>query len=188
MTKTKIDYAAWKKELLPFWQDGLPYKAYFTVKTAYSIKGEGPFVRVFENELSTTDMYCEFITLDEQLHHGPNRVLYKLPYNPNFAAKYDLIDKKTDVYLVPLKDFVEVSANTKGSKYVVTPASKATPKTYSKSPVTATPEKVDFTGTKAQEEKLIPVMGMSVKDLFAVIHKIPVADNDEINQLIHKYL
>jgi hypothetical protein len=42
---------------------------------------------------------------------------------------------------------------------------------------------------KASEQKMLPpVMGISARDLFAIIHKIPVADNEDINELIHKYI
>ena len=156
MSEKRINYDQWRKDLQPFWEKKIS-GGYFVVKPAYTIKGAGPFVRVLRSELEKGDIYCEFINLNEELYHKDRR-LYKLDYNPNYAAKYDM-------FLLQMADFKPVAVT--DSKKISIPSK---------------PE-------KASEQKMLPpVMGISARDLFAIIHKIPVADNEDINELIHKYI
>lgn len=162
-TKEKVDYTKWRADLQPFWESSLPDKAYFSVKPMYTKQGRGPFVRMLKSELENGDVYCEFINLDNEMYFSDRR-LYKLNYNPNFSVKYKLVEGKKDIYLLDLSDFTLVENTPSKMKY---------------------PEREERILHSLRE---ISILELTAQDLYAIIHKEPVSNKPEINDLISKNL
>ena len=80
---------------------GVP-KAYFCAKTAHIPHGrDGKVIGLFSSELSHGDpVYIEFVDMDYNIVDA-SRMLYKFPYTPDFATKYEI---KKNQYLIPVEE------------------------------------------------------------------------------------
>jgi len=170
-TKERVNYARVKKELNPYWEAQIG-KAYFTPKVIYKNE-KGQFVtKVFKSELSKGDFHCEFINTDETTFHK-DRTLYKLIPRADFQKVYEVAASSDDLFIVPVSDFQVV--DTQSSAYLF-----GEPRSTSKSST----KEVDSIGG-AVDNVLLQI---TVRDLFAIIHKTPISKNEEINNLIRKYI
>lgn len=157
--KEKIDYAKWNKDLKPYWDKTLPSDAWFVAKPAYMKGGKGPFVRVLKNELAKGDLYCEFISLDNELYFSDRR-LYKLPFNPRYDSTYKLVDDKTDIYLLSVENFTLVEQSVGSTAYIGKPA------------------------ITTKEFKDYNLLELTASDLFAIVHQVPVSNKEDLNSFI----
>jgi hypothetical protein len=184
-------------EFKPFWQpifDSFPNpNVHFTSKLCYmgkefSTDGSSRMecVRFFPSELNNVNgIYIELYNWDQVAYHTGHRVLYYLPYDPEWKSK-------TSVYK-------EVSVNPTSAKFTSTFAVKLTHLTLinqtsvsSSTPIITAPETED---TLFNEDLLTDAFlemdddhytKMTIRDLYCMLQNVPMSNKKWLNGLIEK--
>lgn len=142
--------------------DKIDYDVVYRPKLCYTPKGKDTkHISFFVSELKLgKDIYTEFIS-SEYESEDPKRTLWKWKYDPEWDKNYEPVKKGNVIerYLVPVSDLVFVSSNDK-------------------------PAEVDFELNDPETD--LPVDQLTVRDLFAIFHKVPVSRKKFLNELITK--
>lgn len=186
MTTTKpsqVDYKGLKKEHASYWANYIKETNY-NVKVIFSQNKE-LVTKLFENEIIKGDFYCEFVNTDESFFHS-ERKLYKYIPRRDFEKRYKQATSRDDLYIVPISDFELVA--TQSSAFLfgeVRSSSKSSKNTSSDYIPKENGKSIDDSIGGAVDNTLLQI---TIRDLFAIIHKTPISNNEEINNLIRKYI
>lgn len=131
-------------------------------------------VGFFDSELSVgKDIYVEFV----DRYHSPedaHRRLYHWKYDPNYpmSLEQDTSDKRFVKYLVPVTEFRLVEESVLELPWKEDVNEPTLPKKEQK---------------KTVENSLndMPVSDMTVRDLFAILHRKPISQKAWLNELIN---
>lgn len=157
-SKSKIDINKKTNELKPFWNNKLRDGEYFRAKVTYKPSThDEPLFRMFKSELEKGDVYIELLNIKSGFYYPNKRILFKLPYNPNYDSTYENVEGQSENYMIPLSFLIKVDER-EGSIYF-----------------------------KDESETLPLVSNMNAQDLYAVIHKQPVSKNENINNMIRRF-
>jgi len=147
--------------------DKIGYDVAYLPKLCYKPKiKDGLHISFFPSELRAgVDLYTEFISKDYD-SEDQTRTLYKWAYNPNWEDIYTAVTKAgsniVSYYLVPVTDLIPIERVVES-------------------------EGIDETVLELGDPDLdLPLDQMSMRDLFAILHKQPVSQKKWLNQLINK--
>lgn len=175
----KINRKTKTAELLEFHKDKIKANQIsnplFIPKCAYQPSGmEGLHLGFFESELKRgagADIYTEFVSIDLD-PEDPDRNLYKLRYNPHYAEEYVTTEPNSNGhvrYLIPVDELIKIEY-----PEIIEEDNEEYPSSLFP----------DF--ELMDPDKDAPLNRMTIKDLFAVMHKKPVSDKKWLNDLINK--
>jgi hypothetical protein len=158
---------------------------YFAVKLAYKPAGKNEMlVSMFISELERKDgMYMELIDFDNHpIHDKP--VLYKYRHNPYYKSEY-VYDpprekKNFETYLVPVSE-LEIIAG----KLPMDISETSQPKVETKTKISIPLEmKEPVTESIYAEKEDAHYSELTVRDIAAMLMRIPVSNKKWLNQLI----
>lgn len=139
---------------------------FFVPKSAYIPRGKSEHhVGIFPSEFKRgVDIYMEFTSFD-LVPEDPQRTLYKLRANPYYDEEYEQTEDANFRYLVPVSELEVV-------KFEV----------IEEEPVQATlfPDFNDM----ISEDDDCKLSDLTARDLFAIMHKVPVSKKEWLNKLI----
>jgi len=141
----------------------LDYDVFYKPKMCYRPKGkDSKHISFFISELKAEkDIYTEFVSR-EYISEDPTRTLYRWNYNPSWAEDYDSVKSKDGIierYLVPVSELIVIP-------HVV-------------------PTK-DIILELDNPDVDMPIDQITIRDLFAVLHKEPVSQKSWLNDIITK--
>lgn len=137
-----------------------------------------PYISLFESEVKREpEMYIEITDFDNN-PVDESRKLYRLRFNAFYKEEYETVPyNETEVrYLVPFSDLEEVTFSTEKLK------------TESKGVRTTTLD--DVLGLLDDElpdpDDDLPVSQLTIRDLVAILHRVPVSKKKWLNDIIKK--
>lgn len=166
-TKTDPDVIHKRIEELRKYHSGtfkkIGYDVVYKPKMCYRPKGKDTqHISFFVSELKAgKDIYTEFVSRDF-ISEDPTRTLYQWKYNPNWAEVYDSVvgkDGLTERYLIPVADLVVVPHEEPSNDIVL---------------------------ELNNPDLDMPIDQITIRDLFAVLHKKPVSMKSWLNDIITK--
>jgi hypothetical protein len=141
-------------------------------------------IRFFANELNSGDLYVELYDWDQIHYDSTHRVLYKLPFDPEWKSKtndYKEIKKdKFSSYAIKLSKFQMVNK---------TDIKSATPQ-LTKKPLLDLPFEDPFQeelyDETYSEKEDVHTTAMTIRDLYCIIQNVPMSNKKWLNKLIEK--